>query len=103
MKMKKEEILEMSRDEKKDEGVEYANNAGRKIGVVAMMSVFCFLMAYNLIKGLDNYAVFALFWIYTGFESYGRYRVTGGKAVLTAAVLGIVAGVAFLICYILAT
>ncbi len=101
--MDKEEILAKSRKESKDEGIEYAKNKGRGIGLMAMSAMFIALIIYNLVKGLNNYAIFALFWIYLGFESYGRYRFTKGKAELIGAAAGIITGVAFFILYIIET
>ncbi|WP_157764420.1 DUF6442 family protein [Paenibacillus riograndensis] len=38
--MKKEEILQKSREEKKDEGKEFIFNKGRKSGVIGMVIMF---------------------------------------------------------------
>ena len=101
--MNKEDILEKSRKEKEDEGKQYAENKGRTIGVKAMSAMFIIVIVYNLLKGLNPYAVFALFWTYLGFEAYGKYKITRGKAEKTSAIAGIIAGVVFLIDYILTT
>ena len=101
--MNKEEILAKSRKEKKDEGVEYAMNRGRRIGTAGMAIMFLILLIYNFIKGLDNYAVFAMFWTYIGFESYGKYSVTKQKSILVGAIAGIIAGILFLANYIIST
>lgn len=101
--MKKEEILKKSRKEKDDEGKQYAENKGRRLGVSAMSAMFIILIVYNLFMDLNNSGVFALFWTYLGFESYGRYRFTKGKSELTGAVAGIFAGVIFLVEYIITT
>ena len=74
--MKKEEILARSRQEKADEGIEYAMNRGRSAGVRALSVMFLVLCAFNYWKGITNYAIFALYWSYLGFECYGRYQVT---------------------------
>ncbi len=101
--MKKEDILDKSRKESNDEGKQYAENKGRRIGVAAMCIIFIIVTIYNLLEGLNNYAVFALFWTYFGFESYGKYRFTKGKSELVTAVAAIVSGVVFLIVYIMTT
>lgn len=100
---KKQEILAKSRLEKKDEGVEFAQNKGRGIGISGMMIVFVFLMLYNLVKGKDNDAIFALFWTYTGLESYGQYKIRKEKALLVAGIAGMIAGVTYLINYVVGT
>ena len=101
--MNKEEILAKSRKEGKDEGVAYAQDKGRRIGISAMTIMFLVIIIYNLAKGLTNNAVFALFWTYLGFESYGKYRFTKGKTELTGAVAGIFAGITFFITYLVNT
>ena len=100
---KKQETLAKSRQENKDEGLEYAQNKGRGIGISGMMIVFVFLMVYDLIKGIDNDAFFALFWTYPGLESYVKYRIRKEKTFLVAGVAGIIAGIFFLITYIIRT
>ena len=99
--MKKEEILARSRQEKADEGIEYAMNRGRSAGVRALSVMFLVLCAFNYWKGITNYAIFALYWSYRGFECYGRYQVTRQKGLLVTAVLGLLAGLLFLVCYLL--
>ena len=101
--MYKEDILEKSRNEKNDEGQQFAESKGRRIGVIAMTAMSLILMVYNLFMGLNNDAIFALFWTYLGFESYGKYQFTKGKAELTGAVAGIIAGIVFLINYLIST
>jgi len=101
--MNKEEILEKSREAKSDEGSQYAQNKGRRIGVAAMMILFIILILYNLFMGIDNNAIFALFWTYLGFESYGKYRFTKGKAELVGAIAGMIAGAGFLAGYLIST
>ncbi len=47
--MKKEEILEKSRAEKKDEGVEFALEKGRLYGVTGMTLLYFALLIFNCI------------------------------------------------------
>ena len=47
--MNKEEILQKSRQENKDEGMIAAEAAGRKIGVTAFCIVFVIIMLLNLL------------------------------------------------------
>lgn len=99
--MNKEEILEKSRNEKIDEGIEFASNKGRKIGVSGMCAMFIIIAVYNSLKGLDSNAIFAMFWTYLGFESYGMYTVSRKRIHLVGAVAGIFAGVLWLIGYMI--
>lgn len=45
--MTKEEILERSRKEKKDEGTEYMMNRGRRYGVMAMSSIGMYTVTHQ--------------------------------------------------------
>lgn len=99
--MNKEEILEKSRGENHDEGLEYAMSKGQKIGVSAMATMFLILTLFNFWHGISNHQVFSMFWAYLGFESFGRYRITKQKALLAGAVFAILAGILYAISYIL--
>lgn len=99
--MNKDEILERSRREKKDEGLEYAMNKGRRIGTAGMSAMFIVLVIFNLMKGINNYAIFALFWTYIGLENLGKYTVTRERKLLVGSIAGILAGLLYLVCYIL--
>ena len=70
--MDKEKVLAKSRQEKTDEGVEFAMDRGRRSGVAAMSLFFALICLFNLWQGYSNYAVFALYWVYLGFEGYGN-------------------------------
>ena len=98
--MTKEEILERSRKEKKDEGTEYMMNRGRRYGV-AMSSMFIILAVFNMYQGQDNNQILAIFWAYLGYESYGMYTVTHQKKRLVAAAAGVIAGILFAITYVI--
>ena len=54
--MDKNEILEKSRKENqlRDEGVLNARDKGRQWGVVGFLALCVLVMAYHLIRGLDN-------------------------------------------------
>lgn len=99
--MTKEEILEKSRKEKKDEGTEYMMNKGRRYGVMAMSSMFIILAVFNMYQGQDNNQILAIFWAYLGYESYGMYTVTHQKKRLVAAAAGVIAGILFVITYVI--
>ncbi len=99
--MTKEEILERSRKEKKDEGTEYMMNRGRRYGVMAMSSMFIILAVFNMYQGQDNNQILAIFWAYLGYESYGMYTATHQKKRLVAAAAGVIAGILFAITYVI--
>ncbi len=98
--MEKEEILARSRQEKPDEGTEYARSKGAALGMAGMCLMFLCLILFNLFNGISSHALMAMFWAYLGLESLGQYRVTGQKLLLTGAVLGILAGILSALCHI---
>ncbi len=46
--MDKNTILEKSRNSRSDEGIEYAESKGRKIGFVIFSLIFLFIILFNL-------------------------------------------------------
>lgn len=77
--MNKNEILEKSRKEGRDEGKEYADSMGRRYGVTAMCIMFAVLAVFNLYQGQSNYEILALFFAYLGLEAFGMYQAGGEK------------------------
>lgn len=102
--MKKEDILEKSRQSRKDEGVEYAENQGRKIGFIALTLLFAVLAILSLLFWQIGtlHAVSSLFWTYFSVEAYGKYRFTKKKAYLILSVFGSIAAIVAVINFILA-
>lgn len=100
--MKKEDILAKSRAENRDEGVEYAANKGRYYGVKALCAIFIVLVLFNSYRGASNYSVFAMFWMYCGFESIGKFRANGSKAWLITGIFGVGAAILFCIAHMFA-
>lgn len=98
--MNKEEILMRSRKEK-DEGMEYVENKGRKIGVTAFCCIFVFIVLFNMFMGKTNYAVFSMFWAFAAAEALPKYRFTGQKAFLVTTICGSVACIASLLSYVI--
>ena len=101
--MEKQDILEKSRREKRDEGVTYAENAGRRYGMIAFCLLNAAMILYNLVKGLDSYLPLALFWGYLAAEGLGKYQVRRERKFLWVIVCGAIASLCFLLCYVLRT
>ena len=99
--MKKEEILARSRAEKKDEGTEYAMGKGRLYGIAAMTIIYLALLSFNWVYRQNSDTLFAMYWIYVGFELLGRYKVTKKPVLLFGAVMGILACAGFLTAYVI--
>ena len=92
--MEKQDILEKSRREKRDEGVTYAENAGRRYGMIAFCLLNSAMILYNLVKGLDSYLA---------AEGLGKYQVRRERKYLWVVVCGAIASLCFLLCYVLRT
>ena len=99
--MTREEILEKSRMEKSDEGMREAENRGRKIGITAFCLMEIVIILFNFFTGQSNYVPFAIFWAFSGTESYSKYRFTGQRTFLLITILGGVASVLFFVCHVL--
>ncbi len=100
--MNKEEILEKSRKEKRDEGKEYTFDRSRKIGIIGMVIVFCILAVFNQYNNRKetNEALLALFFGYLCFEGFGIYHINRRRIDLFKIILGAVLCVYFFIAYI---
>ena len=103
--MDKNEILEKSRKENQlhDEGVLNARNKGREWGVVGFLALCALVMAYNLIRGLDNSLPMVFFLGYLSCESLGQYGARREKIFLYSGLIGLVGALASLASYVLVT
>lgn len=80
--MDKNEVLKKSRQQQNDEGIEYTDNNGRRLGFTAFCCVFIFEVIFNSILGNQSHAIFALFWIFIAAEAIPKYRFTHKKRIL---------------------
>lgn len=103
--MNKEEILEKSRQSKKDEGIEYAENQGRKIGFIAFSFLFVFLTIFNLFFGESStfYAISSLLWAFIAAVGYGKYHFAKQKLYLITVIAASIASVISVVNYVLTT
>ncbi len=99
--MNREEILALSRAEKKDEGEEFALGKGRLYGEAALTFMYLALLVFNWIYDRDNSMLFGLYWMYLAFELIGRYRVKRQKLLLSGAVISIIASLCFTAGYVI--
>ena len=93
--MNKEEILAKSRAEKRDEGAEYALDKGRMYGILGMTLMYLLLLIFNWTYDQNCSSLFAMYWMYLGFELLGRNKVTRQKALLVGGIFSILAGIGF--------
>lgn len=101
--MKKEEILEKSRREKRDEGKEFVLDRGRKSGALGMVIIFSILAIFNLYnkRQVTNFALLSMFFGYLGCESFGIYYITKKRMDLLKIIIGSVLSVYFFVMYII--
>lgn len=99
--MDKEQILKISREQKEDEGTAYAEDKGRRYGVMAFCSVFIIITFFNIFTKQNNFVPYSMFFAYMSAEAYGKYRITKTKALKATTVLASIASVAFLACYVM--
>ena len=103
--MNKEEILEKSRHSQRDEGLEYAENQGRKIGFIAFALLFGFITIFNMFFGESNtfYAVSSLFWAFIAAEGFSKYQFIKKKVYLITVIAGSIASVVSIANYVMTT
>lgn len=101
--MNKEDILNKSRQSRKDEGLEYVENKGRKIGYIAFTCVFFFIVIFNAFIGRKSYAVAALFWTFIVGENIAKYQFTHEKKHIFLATFSSILTILSLINFVLAS
>jgi len=77
--IRKEDILAKSRNEKKDEGEEYARMKGRKIGEVLgfyITGLILFVLSVAIGQISTAFAIMALFAAFSSGEDVIKYRLT---------------------------
>lgn len=99
--MDKKEILNKSRQSKRDEGLEYAENKGRKLGYIAFSCVFVFIVLFNAIMGQNSYAVSALFWSFISAETIAKYQFTHKKSYLFIVIASAIVTIILLVNFVL--
>lgn len=99
--MDREEILKRSREQKEDEGTVYADNKGRRYGVIGFCSVFIIILLFNILTKQNNFVPYSMFFAYVAAEAYGRYRATKAKMLMVTTVTSSIAAVGSLACYAL--
>lgn len=101
--MTKEEILKKSREEHFDEGTEYIQNKGIKIGYIIFTMVFSFLVIFNMFFGESEtfYALSACFWIFVSNQAYIKYRYLKNKVYLITVIAGGLVSILSIITYIM--
>ena len=101
MDMNKDEILRKSREQKEDEGVIHAENAGRRYGFIGLSITLAAYMILFVFWG-GNLCIPMSFWCaFTGAECFGRYKTKSKKSELLGALVLILSAIAFFLSYLL--
>lgn len=103
--MKREDVLNRSRSSKQDEGVEYAENQGRKVGFIIFTLLFAFLAIFNLFYGetATFYAINSLYFAFSTGEAYGKYRFNKSKLYLVGTIAAGTASLFSVFTYVVTT
>lgn len=104
--MNKKDILEMSQNSKKDEGMEFAENQGRKIGISFFCAMFAVIILFDSFFGKGSrtfHAASAMFWTFMAAEAFPKYRFSHNKSYLIIIIAGGIAAMASLANFILLT
>lgn len=97
----KDQILNKSRKENKDEGMEYAENRGRKLGFAAMFIFYISLITFDFFMGKINYAPLSLYCAYIAAESIPKYLFTRKKTYLVSVIGGFTSAILLFVNYVL--
>jgi hypothetical protein len=95
---KKAEILEQNRRSKNDEGMEYADYRGSRIGIILYGIVALFLIVFDRTIA-SAIASLSFAWVVGGTFSY--YRFTKEKVYLVCTIFSAIVVVAFALLFIL--
>jgi len=106
----KETILEKSRLEKSDEGMEHAEMQGLKQGFYWMSFVYAAVAVCNLIFAFTRgeqmtafYAASAMYFCFSASAAHSKYRFTGNKGFKIGMVCAVAASVCFFLNWIVKT
>lgn len=98
----KEKVLEQSRNSNTDEGAEYFEIQGYKLGLRIFSILIIFIILFDIFfRNTFNHTAFALYNIVVGSSFIYKYKFTGKKYYLTIAILNIIASIESLIAFII--
>lgn len=101
--MNKKEILKISRENLKDEGIEYCESNGIKYGYIVFVSLYLFLAVIDLIYGESStfYALTALFLVFIASKGFVRWKMFKSKIFVVQMICGIIASIMFIVKYLI--
>lgn len=98
--MNKDEILNRSRQSKKDEGVDFVQNEGVRFGFYVFVIVSFFMVIFNQFIGVKSFDIFALIFVFESTESMTKYKFTHKKRYIISTVVYILLCITCLFAYI---
>lgn len=98
--MNKDEILNKSRESKKDEGAEFIESKGVQLGLVIFIVISFFMIIFNEVVGLKSFDIYTLTLIFLSTESITKYRFTHKKRYVIITIFYVTLGIISLLAYI---
>ena len=98
--MKKDEILEKAREEKKDEGIDNVNNKGLSLGHKIFILLSVFLLVFNKFNNIESYDVVSLMFVFSAARYYTEYKFSKELNSYYYLTLSSFLGIVFLLCHI---
>ena len=98
--MKKDEILEKAREEKKDEGIDNVNNKGLSLGYKIFILLSVFLLVFNKFNNIESYDVVSLMFVFSAARYYTEYKFSKELNSYYYLTLSSFLGIVFLLCHI---
>ena len=101
--MNKEEVLNISRESNKDEGIENMEQRGRTLAFKVCLCVFIFEVVLNMIMNKQSYGICALIFTYAAIEGMVQYRFLKKKSGLLSISICVFATILSLVFFIQTT
>ncbi len=98
--MKKDEILEKAREEKKDEGIDNVNNKALNLGHKIFILLSVFLLVFNKFNNIESYDVVSLMFAFSMTRYYTEYKFSKELNSYYYLILSSFLGIVFLLCHI---
>lgn len=86
----KKDILNKSRNSSTDEGLEYFENKGLRIGYTTFYFVAIFMIIFNKYIGKESDSIFTLLWIFFAVDSISKFKFTHKKFYLFGSIISLI-------------
>lgn len=98
--MNKEDILNKSRNSKEDEGAEFIENKGIRLGFGIFSIISLLIVVFNEFVGLKSFDIFVLIFVFSSTESITKYKFTHKKRYIVSTIFSVIFCIICLIAYI---